>query len=214
MANSLEEERYFFDLLLVDNNYEIIDKAIPYFLVQGRSNFSISRNQVFSGDTDQIIDSDTVFEITGNQIANKYFLDYGDYKLDLSSQTFSSALEKMNFIYNNSQNKVALTFYVYSIADKLLISFPFDSKPYLTIYNKESKSSKTYSSLYDSIHFKWTFPPPKFSSQGTLITVLDINFVKAFLAEANTLIEPAIYTMLIEIEKGLRNPIILTYKIS
>lgn len=213
--SNFESENFHFDLILTNSEFEIIDTAIPFFLVENRGHFSISKNQVFSKFNNEFyfsnLNSDTLYHIYKEEINKRYFIDYGKDKLSLEGKTFSTAIEKMNYFYKNSNSKIPFIFNVFYRNNKMYFSYPFRNKQvYFSIYDMESNTTKTFNKIVsDSLQIP-IFPPPKFHSNDKFFSIIDFQYSNAILNE-NMNLTKDFRNKLISIEKGESNQILIIY---
>lgn len=211
-ANNFENENNFYDLILTDKNLRTLDSKIPFYLVKGKSHFSISRNQVFSESNGVIyysdMNTDSIYSISNSGITTSYHIDYGGKKIDLSSITFSSAIEKMRYLYENSEDKIPMTLYVFSSKNKIWISFPFNNQLYLSAYDIAEDSTITYDKIEHSSFLDGSLPVPKFIDGGLFVSIIDENFADHLLKANTELKEKNKITSIIN---GNSNPILILF---
>lgn len=164
-ANNLEDEKYFYKLLILNKDMNLIRSRFPFNLKIGQTNYSVMQpitlTKYNSSVNFNLFLADTIYSVTADTIEKKFSVDYGEYDVEnLEKKSFSSGKEKIQYLADNTDKVIIGITNLIETSEYISFNFIYDSEVYTFLFDKISEEASIIKKIYYG-KSNLLLPPPQ-----------------------------------------------------
>ena len=214
-ARNLEDEKYFYQLLVLDSDFNLVRTALPFRLKTG-INISIMNPNSLTHTPNGVIynefNADTLYTVNTDTIKIDHILNYGDYAVpEPNENEFTSGRDKLNYYFSKAGQYVIGVHQIKESEEFFSFNYIYNNQAFMYIYNKTDTTYKNVNTLKFSDK-EIFFPPPVYYIDRDFVSIYTLPMLneKVSISALNkdNIDENAI-------AQGIenQNPVLVTYRI-
>lgn len=214
-AKNLEDEKYFYKLLVLDSDFKLINTSLPFKINTG-INISImnpnSLTQTQNGVIYNEFNADTLYTVYSDSIRIDHILNYGSYAVpEPDNIEFTSGRDKLNYYIDQTNERIIGVHQIKESERFFSFNFIYKDQAFMYIYNKADTSYMVVNANMRLSNKVLFFPPPVNLIDEDFVSVYTLPMLKEKVSISDLNEEDSYEKALI---RGIenQNPILVTYK--
>jgi len=215
-ANNLEDKRYFYKILILDKNLDLLRTYFPFELKQGRRNNSVMQPRPLTKADGKInyneFLSDTIYSVSKNSVKTNFVLNMGRYDTEnLDRSKFNSGKEKIEYFFKHRDRYIIGVQHVTEKLHSITFNFIYGDNIYTYLYNKLNNEAVIIKNINVGAG-KIELPPPMQIVDNKFVSVYSWQMLSK-LPEHKLQKGGKLYSDLLKAKKENKNSVIVLYDI-